>query len=230
MKIIPGPFKDYYDHVAHAYGGGDPKVTYHRKRLGRVDTSFGSHHANDVCVTMRAWPPLYINVEQRSTVESYYPIGSWLVVCGKAYPLVQLGRYPSKYEIFDAEKHAEITRPAKPRLFEQDTTPNTPVGVELPQLVELSIKVGHPVFILSSHDVQFSTGDHSLRIDGNCPILRDVGLPALYPAEQLYQDLAYFLMNTMTTSPDMAPPEQMTDTQKVASHGFDKKISFRHRQ
>src|SRR5579859_3637473 len=29
MKIISG-WKDYYDHVAHQFGGGDPKVRYER--------------------------------------------------------------------------------------------------------------------------------------------------------------------------------------------------------
>ena len=32
MKII-SKFKDYYDHVAYMYGGGDPKIIYDRKPI-----------------------------------------------------------------------------------------------------------------------------------------------------------------------------------------------------
>jgi len=78
------------------------------------------------------------------------------------------------------------------------------------------------------------TFDHgrtgTVRVDENIPILGDIGLAAVYPAEQLYQDLSYFIVNTMKDSPDMAKPSSITDKEKISSHGFDLKMSFRHRK
>ena len=39
-----------------------------------------------------------------------------------------------------------------------------------------------------------------------------------------------FLSNTIQDSPDAMPRVPMTDIQKVDSHGFDRKVSFRHRK
>lgn len=227
MKIITGRIKDYYDHVATQYGGGDPRVVYDRSRIGEVVKCSGGQRTESKVVTMKEWDGLNAGVRQVANFFGYDRELDWLVVAGKPYPLVMLENYPAKYEILDLEKHRNIARPG-------GNSPGMPeltrIGVQTKRLIELSRLVGHPVFIINDVRENHNTKDFSIRVEGDYPILKEIGLPPLYPAEQLYQDLAYFMGNTMKISPDLSPPAQMTDLQKVNAHGFDKKISFRHRK
>lgn len=69
-----------------------------------------------------------------------------------------------------------------------------------------------------------------LSIEGKTPRLKDLGLSSLYPAEALYQDIAYFVGNVLHPSPDLAPPVFIADKDKIVQYGFDLKQSFRHRK
>jgi kynurenine formamidase len=60
-------------------------------------------------------------------------------------------------------------------------------------------------------------------------VLADLGLPRIYDAQQLYQDLSYFLGNQMHENPDTKPPVNISDKDRIAQHGFDQQ-SFRHRK
>jgi hypothetical protein len=91
--------------------------------------------------------------------------------------------------------------------------------------LELTRKVGAPVFTCEHK----SWRNDIIHVDGNVPILATMGIPAMIPAEQLYQDIAYFIGNTIKLSPDTMPATVMTDKEKIAAAGFDLKQSFRHR-
>ena len=56
------------------------------------------------------------------------------------------------------------------------------------------------------------------------------GFPEIMPAEQLYQDLAYYIANVIEDGIDLRPPTEIADIDKVVQYGFDKKQSFRHRK
>lgn len=222
MKII-SKFKDYYDHQAHVYGGGDPLIVYERKRLGELlinglVTEVILNHDNDTLANS-------LKVKEYLNVNT---IMGWLIVCGKPFPLVDVGRNYVKpeWEIFDTVKHKQYIdedQNTKWNRIVRNRKGYIEVGQENSGLIELSKQVGHPVFIISA--IRWN----HYYIDGNCPILDGIGLAKYYPAEQLYQDLSYFIGNMMKDSPDTQPPVVMSDDVKITNHGFDKQ-SFKHRK
>jgi hypothetical protein len=50
--------------------------------------------------------------------------------------------------------------------------------------------------------------------------------------EQCYQEIAMFLGNTILVNPDETPESKppLTNEERAVAHGFDKKVSFRHRK
>lgn len=234
MKIV-SQFKDYYDYVAHVYGGGDHKVVYNRKRIGHYDQS------GSMGFTRR----LEVAFKDKLTLDLPYRVKSvnrwggfdgfhWLIVCGRPYPLINMSDSPystysrdDKWEVFDIAKHSGLVDKKEDFLAELYTFLDlSEIGVERPELVLLSKAVGHPVFMIDA-----IYGHRGLVvINGECPVLSNVGLATHYPAEQLYQDLSYFLVNKMQDSPDVAPTTLSTDKEKIVQHGFDLQQSFRHRR
>lgn len=234
---IKSNFKDYYDYVPHMYGdGGDPKVTYVRTRIKDMDTYYGSKELHDHPFSIqgtkvRALPDLNEkNVDVRINT-------AWLVVAGKYYPMIRtyylsdnrFNTTPFKDELDGFVVITEnnpyykgFTRPynwmySDYEPFDQDK--------QYPELVELSKKIGHPVFVIT--DTGYET-----RISRKCPHLARHGMQNIVSAEQMYQDLYYFLGNIIQPSPDMMPEQKppMTDKERILSHGFDLKKSFRHRK
>jgi len=116
-------------------------------------------------------------------------------------------------------------------LFENQTIKERILSFEIPTLqllpkyakfedgvpcVALTRKIGVPVFL-------FSTDAAIAEI----PKLKDMGFPRIIAAERLYQEIAYCLTSIIPANPDMMPEIARTDKEKVASHGFDVRSSFR---
>ena len=59
------------------------------------------------------------------------------------------------------------------------------------------------------------------------PLLYPFGFATWYPPEYMYQKIYEFISWTKD-NPEI--PNKQTDLEKLESHGFDKKISFRHRK
>jgi hypothetical protein len=53
--------------------------------------------------------------------------------------------------------------------------------------------------------------------------------PSLISPQQMYQDLAMFMGNRMKDTPDVQPPVELNNRQKIVKAGFDLIQSFRHR-
>lgn len=98
-------------------------------------------------------------------------------------------------------------------------------------LIHLHRKLQAPVFhILDSSAQDRVTKKYQYIIPYRLPILQEHGFADVVDPYQLYQDLEYFIANTMNESPDMMPPTKMTDKEKIAAAGFDPVQSFRHRK
>lgn len=224
IKIqIKSQFKDYYDHVAHKFGGGDPSITYLRNRLTPLRHSYGTTFVDEIVVVQDGLMPL-----------PYIDYGScmdfkWLSVVGKRYLLVRTHTNYTLYtdwKIFTEKDHPELWQKmniSRGRFSRINSTSLDYVGVFSDSLVELSRKVRAPVFTFRCNR------SNNAMVDGNIPILGDLGMAKLISPEQLYQELSYFIGNVMKESPDMMPPTKMTDKEKITQHGFDNRISFRHR-
>ena len=225
MKI-QSQFKDYYDYVAHIYGGGDPKIVYVRNRIGKMEHFSTDHIVRGINVEQKGLPTYFYDDELR---KRFKHTAKWLAIAGKLYLiLTKVSTFPEPpvpedWHVLSEDMHPEIWKDLHERRWAFNAKREY-IGVQLPEVLELSRKVNAPVF----------TFDYSYRrdvanVDGDVPILGNMGIPALIPAEQMYQDLSYFIGNTMKLSPDGMPPTTMTDKEKIAAAGFDLKQSFRHR-
>lgn len=253
MKII-SKWRDYYDHVAHMYGGGDPKVIYNRDYVVPDRISNGERYEATLDIPSKVWTPslpsslevsdpgsssvqkiefnALIVMEHLFILERQSDVGEmgclhlrkdWHIT---ARPILMLP-YSGPYALLrPGETFKDNTPPYQKRrmqellddysndrfLFEQ--------GSKYKGARELCEFSGAPVLMLD--------GNRSPSILGRTPKLSALGLAAHIDPQQLYQELAMFVGNVL--NPVEQPPSNMKDIEKVASHGFDKKISFRHRK
>lgn len=226
--IIKSQFKDYYDYIAHQYGGGDPNVVYVRNRIVPLKEGYEGYCK----VEMGDNFPLYslhdlVKFEERETKDVAY-----LVVAGKAYLFIKTGNtYDHNVNTFKIQPinfFEESYKMHTQRWFSRKGKGE--LGKEYPFFVELSRKIQVPVFVILSVDNKWNTDKIEVTISGQCPILKDVGMPALIPAPQMYQELAYFVGNTMKEHPDTEPPVEVSNTSKILNAGFDLRVSFRNRE
>jgi hypothetical protein len=218
---IKSPFKDYYDHVAFQYGGGDPKIVYPRVRLADRDPEYG-------CITM-LYPE---GLKGIPSLPGYFWKQSefdfkWLAITGKLYLIVReysiTGDKPwSVYREGIFQKLDSLL--IQPRWHEARYEYSNWVGRSCDKLIPIHRALKAPVFYISQ-----SLGPYG--VEGDVPNLGDLGIAALISPEQIYQDLSYFMGNIINESPDLMPEAKppMTDKERVLSHGFDIKKSFRHR-
>lgn len=218
--IIQSKFKDYYDHVAHAYGGGDPKIVYRRDRLQPLRFVPGFHFREFVATSFPASPELvqHVNYLTRLEVE-----GRLLCVAGKYFRCSGSKNFVVQDPSTQAVAPSRKFRMPRGKVFQY--------GKLDAELVQLSRAVGAPVFVIERYSYIDSNYDTcGLLIQPDIPKLGEIGLAAYYPAEQLYQDLSYLMGNLMHDCPDLKPPSSVSDKDKIVQHGFDVKQSFRHRQ
>lgn len=252
MKIISG-WRDYYDHVAHLYGGGDPKVIYNRDYVVPDKISQGATHEDTLSVN-RMWSPAIphamevINASLPAVQKHEF---NALIVMDRVFILERQSDI-GEMGVLHVRKDWHIT--ARPII---DPPYGGPVAlmregetftVETPRYQRFSLQklmddpykdrmrlkqgrkangaedlckfTGAPVFMVHGNRMPY--------IFGRTPKLSALGLPQYIDPQQLYQELAIFVGNVL--KPVEQPPSNMKDIEKVASHGFDKKISFRHRK
>lgn len=217
--------------MAHMYGGGDPKVLYLRNRLGKMERFATDSHVENITIEQKGMPESHSDEIHRKWNHNT----KWLAINGKMYLILsKFSMHPEpplepNWTVLNEERHPEIwayLHSTRARSWSQRGKGAVQyIGREIPEVLALSRQVNAPVFTFTS-----SFRNNKVNVDGNVPILSTMGIPALIPAEQLYQDIAYFLGNTMKGSPDLMPATAQTDKEKILSAGFDIKASFRHRK
>lgn len=249
MKII-SKFKDYYDFIAAHWGGGDPKIIYVRKDLVSPK-SFNSgdiliYDDIDQYVKTSLCPMVAFSNSNRWRMRNppYLAIDApwvqynqvYLCVAGKSF--LCLETYDRKMYYYGAldgasdyinkkyftKQRLGVSHWTVPDRFQRTQMDGTLV---YPELVDLCRKFHAPVFF---YRVFFTKKDGNtlITVRGRVPILSNViGLPGAYPPEQIYQDLSYFMANTINGSPDLDCPVKLTDKERIAQHGFDLVTSFR---
>lgn len=218
--VIRSPFKDYYDYVSNKYGGGDPKIVYSRTRL----TDLPKPDKPDLPLVLEikgglSLPSLH-GWFWRDVIKKYI----YLIIAGKPY---LLSRSVSAEDSLNNHRLEPLV--ALKTDLSRSHLRDVGFGKEHPTLVKLSQKIGHPVFAIQSIDGG-RHGKIEVTIHSQCPILQNLGIASLIPAEQMYQDLAYFVGNKMKDSPDTRPPLELSNSQKILKAGFDLVKSFRHRK
>ena len=223
MKI-QSKFKDYYDHVAHIYGGGDPLNVYQRKPLDETVYTFDSKVFDGFILPGNYYHDYMLK---------------YIVIAGKLYTL-RADKNPNPgqlstwldYELFTPENFPKHFEKNKSKGFRKWrwlglNREQVYIGYEHPALTEIAKAIGQPVYEL----VRISNSQKtSVYVNRVIPILAANHIPSIISAEQMYQDLSYYTVNTMKESPDVRKPDISSDKEKVLQHGFDVKQSFRHRK
>ena len=225
MKIV-SKFRDYYDHIGKIYSE-ESRYVWERKLF--IDYPF---------------PPSFQQNMTDRDVDlgglSYYHGKStyeyrWLIVCGKRFLLFRQHSYvyPKISEwtrVWTAYKDSSeieddlyITKNKDQKLkYFTRHLPDYFMGEFSEKNLNFCIKHKSPVIVVDAGLKYYTT---------DSPILGDIiNFVSLYSAEQIYQDISYFMMNQINGSPDIDPPVDIDNKGKILSHGFDLKQSFRHRK
>lgn len=232
MKIS-SKWKDYYDYVAHIYGGGDPSILYLRKRL--IEKPINEYAPDCISIVQDG---LKRPVDLRFASNPSYST-KWLAVCGRYYLLLLSNDLDAKWEILDEDLHPKVwawmfdrgyvfggKKHSWSSHYHPPRNKNYYLGELSKELIQLTKKVGAPVFTFNMCPVN----KNDVNVDPVVPVLGDLNFHKFFSPEQLYQEISYFIVNTMKDSPDMMPPTVMSDKEKITQHGFDIKQSFRHRK
>lgn len=228
--------KDFYDYVAHLYGGGDPKIVYARKDIGEpLDIKEKSRYRKPVEITMKG-DFNFQNTQPYLPSQDKYDI-AYLIVAGCPYTLyrrlLSLAEYGqvenwSDWKVLHPKDESTIKKRRtywfmRHRNYMSD-------GEQNELLVTLSQQLGHPVFVIDR--IKHGGRDNgTVVVNGRVPNLGELGFASIKSAEQTYQDISYFVGNTMLVpTPDNMPVIKQTDKEKVLAHGLDLKQSFRHRK
>jgi hypothetical protein len=107
-----------------------------------------------------------------------------------------------------------------------------------PEVLELSRKVGQPVFKIHNviHSYNWATKrkdgelEYIIIVDRKIPILSEYGFPQEIGAEAIFGKIDYFVRNLKYDNPDVSVSTPMGNKEKIVSHGFDLRQSFRHRK
>jgi len=237
--IIKSSFKDYYDFVAKQFGGGDPRVVYARGRLAPIKNIDGAMVEGTLEVEIDNCPledlsrRRYFTRWSEEYDEKNY---AYLVICGKCYLIwsdLSIDKNNlNSYSLVPVDL-IEETLKKKSRYYWRPYDFGIVFGKESPFLIELSRKIKEPVFVIQEVNY-FGYGrtqrSAKIIIAGQCPILNEIGIPAIIQPYQMYQDIAYFVGNTLKPVPDNAPPVEVTNRMKILKAGFDLVTAFRHRK
>lgn len=212
MKIISN-FKDYYDHKAHVYGGGDPKIVYIRNHKHSVVPDLDIREWEHKCVSVGNLRNVYmLHYDSR---KDFIPDVRGIVIGDKIFGQIKVSdksdyRMLQKDDVFENRWNWSKKHDISIFINHVDST-----------LIDLCKFINIPVFM-------FNVYRNSIIIDKNCPNLGKLGVASYIPAEQMYQDLSYFIGNKMKDSPDMMKEVVVDDKYKILGHGFDYKSSFRN--
>ena len=237
MKI-KSPYKDYYDYIAHQYGGGDPRMVYVRSKITALD---GVTEDDLEYKPKQNGSYYYLH-----TPECGY-VFKWCVVCGIQYLIAA----PSESDYHDRygsslnlpEKITEYTvikdgHPAIEALEKKEKEKKRRYFFfrnkrvldrhekSHPDLDNLSRLLKSPVFTIN-------IGAHNklgIMIDDNIPNLKSLGFDKLISSEQMYQNISMYVGNVIPENPDGDPPKSINNEERIITHGFDLKTSFRTRK
>jgi len=229
MKII-SKFKDYYDGYSYGYNN-DPKVRYWIRKTENIDIS----------------KYLLTNLEKDilRTYNNYH--SGYLIIAGKIYPFVSIHteadiHVKPKTEYFfnpddlmkrHAQEKNKIMRARKHRnwkwsywfqsLSKRDVTEF--FNKKYPDMSNLCIEYNTPIILIEPRRPGYQEREKTYRTCVKNINLKDYGLSKVFKAPEIYQILDVFINNVLVD--DKMPMSPMTDLEKVQSHGFDTKISFR---
>lgn len=232
MKII-SKFKDYYDYLSHIYGQ-DEKIIYNRNPLvDPVNIGCSLLYNNIQVITDIDHQSQHIFMVTYTSDKNYYidgtrvrfPDTKWLCICGKIYLLISdnTGKF---HVLNDNDPFYQYILQKKDNPWDRKTISIEHVlGYNCSAALDVCKQLHTPVFLF-----QAKWNSNTFNVESKIPVLSELNIPSIISPEQIYQEISYFICNTINPSPDMMGPIFSTDKEKILQHGFDLKQSFRHRK
>ena len=213
MKIISS-FKDYYDYIAHTlFCGGDKKIVYLRKELSPSSLEIRIKSDNDL-------PSLRISPERVSK--------KYLVVCGYVYPLISLkNQKTGSSEPFRllTKNDMSLILSEESYFFNRQRFEHS-FAVKSITAEEISKQIQQPVFIISHISIIKNNLKYSLcSLEKRIPSLEKIGFMKIKSPEILFQDVYSYISNVLRENPDVKPPVEVANENKITAAGFDIKKS-----
>lgn len=208
MKII-SKHKDYYDYLAGIYGI-DPLKVYDRRTEHLVKPETNS-----------------------LSLETYD-----IAICGMIYRIYQYGKrfYHTEDELFKLMQHSSyeslVAKPITNIRYYKEKDRIKEMKKEIREQwfkhnrsTEINNIMRKPVLVhagIGPMNDDYQDGDHSWEV----PSLKHFRFARYMTPEIIYQKIEQFL-GWLNDNPPA--PDNQTNKGKIVSHGFDTKISFRHR-
>jgi len=216
MKII-GKQKDYFDYLIHQYGV-DEKLVLDRRGIGqwkseRNNNAVGGY--NGMIVDRKSLsselPPRtgrFRDTEYSRDEE----LLTWLIVNGRGFPLVPTSTYPHRYALAD-DTNSKVGQGWW-------KVPPFVGGTQLQEFIDLSKIVKRHVFIAA-----LSYRHDDWEIAGDVPVLNDLRFGSIVVPMIMYLETVNFISEHFVDKGEEIVVQ--SSLEKLVSHGFDKKISFR---
>lgn len=239
MKIF-SKFRDYYDGYAD-YSNDDDKAKYYIREEKEIEISkyllqnledeilrtpqdFGSHyliiagrvHPFVSVYTNPGWD--YVDNKQiyiESRTDYYFDHVSLMNKYNEVRDRTNRERKKGKYPWWRWHS-GFIERRDVSSFFTKD----------YPDMTNLCIDHNTPVILISPEWPGYKNKDKTFRTCTKDVNLKEYGLSKVFTAPEIYQILDVFVSNVLVK--DEMPMSPMSNEEKIQSHGFDKKTSFRH--
>jgi len=250
MKI-QSDFKDYYDYVPFLNGGsGDPKIFYDRSSTLPI---FKKKNEKELLFKVpKTFRPLNLpfygeGVGWGKELKKWVWKLKWLCLTGKIYLVLEESAPKAPEEVDHPLQDYLTSSPTRLQLLQEShqcfsdfseyserrfrgrdylkKVGNLVEGIYSEDVVNLSREVGSPAFFIS----HFSIRDLDLlaTVIPETPRLGVLGFAKKISPEQMYQDISYFVGNTLHKSPDTDPPAEVCEKIRLVQRGFHPKTSFR---
>jgi len=204
MRII-SKYKDYYDYFVGIFGIDDNKI-YDRRELIVNKDPFKNSNNDDIdlyvfAIANTIYPLFYYRNKPYHTLED---IKRLEIIYRKNNDIIKSYRY-----VDTLHRYEELTK--------QVCTVNT--DARKPVLVR---HFRYYSYLMNVNE-EFATDD----VHTYVPLLSDFKFNNILDAKEIYIKIETFL-GWLNDNPEI--PNKQTDKEKLLSHGFDNKKSFRHRK
>lgn len=217
MKII-AKVKDYYDYVGKIYGEDEADPIIY-KRLDLIDDEYKKVEL-DSPFTRGTQVFGLPDIRNDSSFQQ-------LIICGYVFTVYKESYIDTDYKLLTKEQLEKIIDERASRYFYRPhRISNYYQGEYVKQAADICKVAGQPVIVFAGTDYEVE----KVYIDRRIPNLGELGIPAFFKPEELFQMIEQFISNEIRTNPDSQPPVGQDNNNKIVSHGFDLKTSFRHRK
>lgn len=222
MRIL-SKFKDYYDFAQPYYDGGENTVTFIREQK-TYEKDLDKFLVKDFSANQRiAWkhPQAYVDFPEIEEAfgGSIYAEQYFIAVVDQLVSFHKITLDPNQPEdfYFSTERGVKVLKINRYR-SNKNTIPEILKTSDYKKVVELQHEFGSPIIL-----IRF-VSNKKIKIVVN-PILMEYKINHLLgDSKQIYQEIEMWLTNYNNKIVE----SNITDKEKIVSHGFDKKTSFRH--